>query len=204
MSHRIPSLNGLRAFEAAARHLSFTLAAAELGVTAGAVSQQVRKLETSLGISLFRRLPQGLLLTAAGEAYHPRISQAFEDLTAATEAVAPDINTRAFSLGLSADAVHLLPQPWPERRSDLRRYLRETQVTDDVALILDNALDAVVRRGPPQLSGLSALALSEDATTSGFHFVCRNGLLNCRQSQAIVEELSRLLAEPALSETEER
>ena len=71
MTYRFPSLNGLKTFEAAARHLSFKAAAAELGVTAGAVSQQVKRLETSLGISLFRRLPQGLLLTREGAAYLP-------------------------------------------------------------------------------------------------------------------------------------
>ena len=60
MTYRFPSLNGLKAFEAAARHLSFKAAAGELGVTPGAVSQQVKRLEASLGISLFRRLPQGV------------------------------------------------------------------------------------------------------------------------------------------------
>ena len=62
MTYRLPSLNALRAFEAAARHLSFKTAATELGVTAGAVSQQVKKLENSLSVELFRRLPHGLLL----------------------------------------------------------------------------------------------------------------------------------------------
>jgi hypothetical protein len=100
MTYRIPALNGLRAFEAAARHLSFTMAASELGVTPGAVSQQVKKLEASLGIALFRRLPHGLLLTREGETYFPNISRTLEDLTDATEAIAPDLNARKFSLGL--------------------------------------------------------------------------------------------------------
>ena len=76
MSYRLPPLNGLRAFEAAARHLSFTRAADELGVTPGAVSQQVKSLEGALGVALFRRLPRGLILTAAGEAYLPAITSA--------------------------------------------------------------------------------------------------------------------------------
>ena len=66
MTYRLPSLNSLRAFEAAARHLSFRTAATEIGVTSGAISQQVRKLEQSLGVDLFRRLPHGLLLTREG------------------------------------------------------------------------------------------------------------------------------------------
>ena len=85
MTYRLPSLNTLRAFEAAGRPLSFKMAASELGVTAGAVSQQVKKLEGSLGVDLFRRLPHGLLLTAEGETYLPRISTVFEELTQADE-----------------------------------------------------------------------------------------------------------------------
>src|SRR6187551_1736650 len=89
MSHRLPPLNGLRAFEAAARHLSFTRAADELSVTPGAVSQQVKSLETALGTSLFRRLPRSLILTEDGEAYLPAITSAFDIISRATEANAP-------------------------------------------------------------------------------------------------------------------
>ncbi len=191
MSHRLPSLNGLRAFEAAARHLSFRLAAEELGVTAGAVSQQVKKLEASLGIALFRRLPQGLLLTREGEAYHPGVSRAFEELTAATEAVAPDVNTRKFALGLSPQVAGLLPDDWPRQSPALRRFVRETRIADDLELILDNQLDCMVRAGGASFVGLSAVPLSRAPGSDGgeVRFICRNGLINCRQSQAIVEDL---------------
>ena len=64
-------LNGLKAFEAAARHLSFTRAAAELHVTQAAVSHQVKTLELRLGVKLFRRLPKSLLLTDEGQALLP-------------------------------------------------------------------------------------------------------------------------------------
>ena len=70
-------LNALRAFEGAARHLSFTLAAAELNVTQAAVSQQVRGLEARLGVALFRRLPRGLALTDEGLALLPVLVDAF-------------------------------------------------------------------------------------------------------------------------------
>jgi LysR family transcriptional regulator, regulator of gene expression of beta-lactamase len=73
---RLP-LNALRAFEAAARHLSLTKAGLELRVTQAAVSQQVRTLEDSLRVKLFRRLPRGLALTEEGEALLPAISDAF-------------------------------------------------------------------------------------------------------------------------------
>ena len=65
-SSRLPPLNGLRAFEAAARHLNFRLAAEELGVTQGAVAQQVRGLEADLGIKLFDRLPRSTRLDHSG------------------------------------------------------------------------------------------------------------------------------------------
>jgi LysR family transcriptional regulator, regulator of gene expression of beta-lactamase len=70
-------LNALRSFEAAARHLSFTKAGLELRVSQAAVSQQVRVLEESLRVKLFRRLTRGLALTEEGEALQPAISDAF-------------------------------------------------------------------------------------------------------------------------------
>ncbi len=80
----LPPLNALRAFEVVARHLSFTAAAGELGVTQGAVSQQMRKLEDFLGLTLFRRIHQGLRLTQAGTAYLPTVRQALAAIADAT------------------------------------------------------------------------------------------------------------------------
>jgi len=73
-------LNALRAFEVSARHLSFTRAADELHVTQAAVSQQVKLLESRLGVALFRRLPRGLALTDEGVALLPHLTQAFEHI----------------------------------------------------------------------------------------------------------------------------
>ena len=81
----LPSLNGLRAFEAAARLLSFTQAAAELNVTQTAVSHQIRRLEDQLGIKLFIRQNRALALTHEAESYLPSVRAAFEDLRRATE-----------------------------------------------------------------------------------------------------------------------
>lgn len=78
-------LNALRAFEAAARHLSFTRAADELNVTQTAVSAQVRQLEDRLGTPLFRRLPRGLSLTDEGSALLPMLSDAFGRIGAVLE-----------------------------------------------------------------------------------------------------------------------
>jgi DNA-binding transcriptional LysR family regulator len=87
MARALPPLNSLRAFEAAARHLSFTKAADELHVTQAAVSHQVKALEARLGAKLFRRLPRGLLLTEEGHALLPDLRDAFDRLAQAVEKV---------------------------------------------------------------------------------------------------------------------
>ncbi|MBK3735925.1 transcriptional regulator GcvA [Azospirillum brasilense] len=84
---QIPPLNGLRAFEAAARHLSFTRAAEELNVTQSAISHQIRTLEDRLGIRLFRRLNQALVLTDAGQLLLPSVRDAFARLATGLERV---------------------------------------------------------------------------------------------------------------------
>ena len=85
MTARLPSLNGLRAFEAAARHLSFTLAAAELNVTQTAISHQIKRLEEELGLRLFVRKNRALALTPKAKAYLPGVRAAFNDLRLATD-----------------------------------------------------------------------------------------------------------------------
>ncbi len=77
MSDYLPSLSALRAFEAAARHLSMTLAAKELNVTPGAVSLQIRDLESSLGVKLFERKTRALALTVEGADYFSTLRAAF-------------------------------------------------------------------------------------------------------------------------------
>ncbi|MEH6578076.1 MAG: transcriptional regulator GcvA [Amphritea sp.] len=78
MIRRMPPLNALKAFEAAARHLSFTKASEELSVTQAAISHQVRTLEEYFGITMFNRTHQRLTLTEAGRAYLPKLTQAFD------------------------------------------------------------------------------------------------------------------------------
>jgi LysR family transcriptional regulator, glycine cleavage system transcriptional activator len=85
MTARLPSLNGLRAFEAAARHLSFTVAASELNVTQTAISHQIRRLEEELGLRLFVRQNRALALTPEARDYLPGIRAAFNDLRLATD-----------------------------------------------------------------------------------------------------------------------
>lgn len=85
MAYRLPPLAALRAFEAAARHLSFKIAAQELHVTPGAISQQIKLLEEYLGVPLFIRQTRSVKLTPAGEAMLPKLREGFACLAAAVE-----------------------------------------------------------------------------------------------------------------------
>lgn len=87
MIYRLPPLNALRVFEAAARHLSFKEAAVELNITQAAVSHQVKSLEDYLGVDLFRRAGRGVQLTEAARACLPRLREGFDLLAAAVEMI---------------------------------------------------------------------------------------------------------------------
>lgn len=88
MSRTLPPLNALRAFEAAARHESFSRAAEELGVSHSAISRHVRGLEARLGVQLFRDASRGVMLTSEGGHYLQRITPAFDVIGEATEGLA--------------------------------------------------------------------------------------------------------------------
>ncbi len=87
MNRSLPPLTWIRAFESAARHLSFTAAAEELGMTQSAVSQQVKALETRLRIPLFTRRARGLSLTDGGRQLLPQVGAALEQLSGAIEGI---------------------------------------------------------------------------------------------------------------------
>lgn len=97
---RLPSLNGLRAFEASARHGSFVGASNELNVTQAAISRMVRLLEARLGFALFERLPNGLLLTPQGKALQPGLTAAFDAIAGITEQVAAMSRAPTLTLGV--------------------------------------------------------------------------------------------------------
>ena len=84
MLNYLPSLSALRAFEAASRHLSFTKAAEELGVTQSAISRQIRAMEDLLGLRLFERVGTGLVLTEPGAVYAEKIRTKLQDIETAT------------------------------------------------------------------------------------------------------------------------
>ncbi|WP_414440793.1 transcriptional regulator GcvA [Burkholderia sp. 22PA0106] len=154
--HRLPPLNALRAFEAAARHLNFRLAAEEIGVTQGAVAQQVRHLEDVLQRRLFERLPRGLALTADGRAYFPAVQRAFTIVADATDTLTRQASTLTITTAPSFASKWLIPR--------LAR-LRESHPALEVRVIADEKLatfrgdgvDIAIRLGkPPFGKGLAA------------------------------------------------
>jgi LysR family glycine cleavage system transcriptional activator len=93
-----PRLNALRTFESAGRHLSFSLAGEELGISQAAVSQQIRQLEDYLNARLFVRRNRGLSLTALGEAYHLAVHEAIDRLDTITGQLFPDTRDRVVTV----------------------------------------------------------------------------------------------------------
>lgn len=122
MSRSQLPLNALRAFEAAARHASFTHAAEELHVTQAAVSHQVKALEERLGVALFVRRPRGLEITSEGEALLPDLRDAFDRMTNALERVGRKANSgtlnvslvTTFALGWLVPRLHRFQAKHPE------------------------------------------------------------------------------------------
>jgi LysR family glycine cleavage system transcriptional activator len=144
----LPSLNAIRAFEAASRHLNFRLAAEELGVSQGAVAQHVRGLEDSLGVRLFDRLPRTLALTEPGRRYASTIRRAFELIVEATASVRPEPLRLQISVTPSFAAKWLLPRlpdftaAHPELDLGIVASERRTTFHGD-------NVDLAVRHGPP-------------------------------------------------------
>jgi LysR family glycine cleavage system transcriptional activator len=103
LARRLPSLNALKAFEAAARHESFTKAAEELSVTQGAVSHQVKALELELGIRLFDRERQRLIITRAGRSYLDVVRDAFDRIALGTERIQHRSRAGALTVSTSPD-----------------------------------------------------------------------------------------------------
>ena len=103
MPRRLPQLNALKAFEAAARHISFARAAEELCVTQGAVSHQVKALESELGVKLFNRERQRLIITDAGRDYLAVVREAFDRIAMGTERLVQRQSSGMLTVSTSPD-----------------------------------------------------------------------------------------------------
>ena len=163
MFRKLPPLGMLRSFEAAARHISFARAGDELGVTAAAVSQQVRALEEHLGQGLFLRRPQGLSLTEAGLSYLTVIRDAFDRLGAGTDELFHGRSTADVSVRVTAGFAHLwlgerLPR-FLRQHPDIRLRLLTTLWTP---LEIDREADFEIRCGIGAWPQLTAYPLTRD------------------------------------------
>lgn len=168
MSQRLPPLNALRVFEAAARHLSFTRAAEELHVTQAAVSQQVRGLEEQLGVRLFRRLNRALLLTDAGQRYAVAVRGALAQIAEATAALRPaqggDDGTLTVSVMPSFAHKWLMPRlgRFLDRHPDISLRIHTSFEVVDFGR---EGIDCALRQGTGAYDGLFVeLLLAEDVT----------------------------------------
>ncbi|MCA1476845.1 transcriptional regulator GcvA [Bradyrhizobium sp. NBAIM08] len=163
MTARLPSLNGLRAFEAAARHLSFTLAASELNVTQTAISHQIRRLEEELGIRLFIRQNRALALTPEARDYLPGVRAAFNDLRLATDRLLRKDEDKVLTVSTLASlaAKWLLPRLTDFQEQHPGIDVRITTSTSLVDFQRDN-VDAAIRYGRGQWPGLRADWLMAD------------------------------------------
>jgi len=163
---RLPPLNALRAFEATARHMSVSRAAAELHVTPAAVSHQIRGLEEHLGVPLFRRLNRGLALTEDGALLAPGLRDGFDRLAAAMQL----LNERRSGGALVVSVAPSFAAKWLVPR--LERFTRahpdidvRISATMELADLRRDAVDAAIRFGWGSYPGLEVHKLTADTST---------------------------------------
>jgi LysR family transcriptional regulator, glycine cleavage system transcriptional activator len=178
MRPRLPPLNNLKAFEAAARHESFTRAAEELCVTQGAVSQQVKALEEGLGIKLFNRERQRLVITEAGRDYLTIVRDALDRIAVGTERLLQRQNAGVLTVSTSPDfaakwLVHRLGH-FAEVHSGIDLRVSATLHHVDFAR---EEVDLAVRHGEGNWPGLDSVQLSAEQLFA----VCSPKLLSGRR-----------------------
>ncbi|MGE0714546.1 MAG: transcriptional regulator GcvA [Alphaproteobacteria bacterium] len=183
---RLPPLNALRAFEAAARHASFTKAAGELFVTPAAVSHQVKALEDFLGMALFRRERNGLQLTDSGRAYLPGIREAFERLIEAMDELAAvgQHGVLTVSVAPSFAAKWLVPRldGFQAAHPDIDVRISASMGLTDFSV---GDVDLAIRYGAGVYPGLEAELLVRDTV----YPVCSPELINCEAPLTVPEML---------------
>jgi LysR family glycine cleavage system transcriptional activator len=163
--YRLPPLNALRVFEAAARHLSFKDAANELSITQAAVSHQIKTLEEYLGVELFRRAGRGVQLTEAARAALPRLREGFDSLAGAVET----IRERAAESDLLITAPPVFTARWlMPRLADFSR--REPKIELRV-FASSKMVDAGALDSPTLVSGLD---LRDDVSGVEIHLGAGN------------------------------
>ena len=186
MPRRLPPLNALKAFEAAARHESFTRAADELCVTQGAVSQQVKALEAVLGITLFSRERQRLVITQAGREYLAVIRDALDRIAMATERLVQSRDAGVLTVSTSPDfaakwLVNRLGR-FAERHPEID--LRVSATMHQVDFVRED-VDLAVRHGDGKWPELDVVRLCSERLFP----VCSPRLLSGRQRITTASDL---------------
>jgi len=192
MTYALPPLNALRAFEAAARHLSFKLAAHELHVTPAAVGQQVKALEARLGVQLFERLHKQLILTAAGQAYLPGISEGFRHIADATAQLKP-AGTVLLQLGVHGgfDLRRLALAEFRNAHADIGlRVLHPAGLHE----LVEGKVDLLIARGVSHHPGYRCDRVN-DVSGPGDWLVAPEGTADCPEIASFREWLCTLSAE---------
>ena len=166
MARPLPPLNSLRAFDAAARHLSFTHAAEELGVTPAAISHQIKALEDFLGLRVFHRLQRSLVLTEAGQRLAPGLARAFREVRAAVDEVIDqeEAGPLTVSAAPSFASMWLVPrlERFRRRHSDVDvRLDASTRLTD----FSRDDVDVAIRYGAGDYPDLKVQCLLEHCVT---------------------------------------
>lgn len=189
MLRKLPALNALKAFEAAARHESFTRAAGELCVTQGAVSHQVKALETELGLKLFLRERQRLILTQAGRDYLTVVRDAFDRIAIGTARVLQRQDSGMLTVSTSPD----FAAKWL-----VHRIGRFSAVHPGIELRVSAAMhhvdfsredvDMAVRHGDGTWSGLDAVRLCTERLLP----VCSPKILKTGRRKAGPGDLAKL------------
>lgn len=159
-ARRLPPLSALQAFEAAARHLSFKHAAAELSLTPTAISHQVRRLEERLGVRLFVRGVRRVDLTPAGQALYPALRQGFDAMALAVDAARPGAKTRSVVLSttMAFAARWLLPRlaRFAEAHPDIAVQLHTSDQPVDLP---GGVAQLAIRYGTGRAVGLESMPL---------------------------------------------
>jgi LysR family transcriptional regulator, glycine cleavage system transcriptional activator len=171
----LPPLVALRAFEAAARHLSFSLAAHELFVTQSAISHHVQKLESELGVALFERRTRAVALTDAGQAYYAKVHAAFDLLRSGTDEVrAPRSARMTLTVGLLASFATRWLAPRLPAFSAAHPNI-DLQLRPDIALadVSGGEVDMSIRYGRGGWAGVRARKLMPERLS----VVCAPSLL---------------------------
>ncbi|MEP0313094.1 MULTISPECIES: transcriptional regulator GcvA [Alphaproteobacteria] len=152
---RMPPLNALRAFEAAARHLSLKEAADELCVTPGAISQSIKTLEQALGIELFQRANRAIFLTDAGQTYLPQVRNAFRQINTATDQILSSAETGILALSTTTcfASAWLIPRldDFRETCPEIDLHIRTGNSLTDLTR---GAADVAIRHGKGRYTGL--------------------------------------------------